>query len=66
MTHENPIHRPLQPTPDHNVSETSPTNLRESGETVPSPAPTTPRRTVKVKTMASRSEVIFTENAGFS
>ena len=59
---ENPIHRPPAPTPNHSASETSATSFITIGDTRPSPASVTFRRTVSAKMVPSSRQIIFTAN----
>jgi hypothetical protein len=61
--HENPIHLPQTPTVDHNSIEIKAAALPHTGPTRAGSANATLRITVKVKIIASSSELIFTQNA---
>jgi len=61
--HEKPIHLPQIPTADHSRIEITAATLPHSGPTRPGSASATLRIAVNVKSIASRSEIIFTQNA---
>ena len=60
---EKPIHLPQIPTVDHNRIESTAAALPHTGPTRSGSASATLRMTVNVKSMASSSEIIFTQNA---
>ena len=59
---ENPTQRPPAPTPNHSISDTSATSFITAGDTRPSPACVTFRRTVSAKMVPSSRQIIFTAN----
>ncbi len=62
---EKPLHQPPIPTPDHSASDTTATTLAQTGFNRLSSDKITLRWIVKVKMMARKRDVIFSQNAGW-